>query len=209
MAERKSAALKQQRAVATRTALIEGAATVFARLPYAEARLRDISVESGISEGALYFHFGTKNEIAAAVLSAQQDRMTEALTKVMGEQSSALDKLASLATSLANLIANDVIVQGGIRLAGQPNAELIEGAREPYFEWIRIGQTLIREGIEDGSISPEIDVDSAAEFVNELFVGAQVLSGLADSWASLPRRINTLRPYLLRVFGAPTEEAKR
>lgn len=200
MAERKSAILKQQRAIVTRDAIVEGAAKVFARLAYAEARLRDISEESGISEGALYFHFGTKTEIAAAVLSAQQDRMTAVLTEVMDGPGTALDKLTSLARRLADLIATDVIVQGGIRLAGQPSAEPIEGAREPYFEWIRIGQTLIAAGIDDGSIRADTDVDSAAELVNALFVGSQMLAGLADSWTSLPRRIETLKPYLRRIF---------
>ncbi len=205
MAERKTAALKQQRAIATRDALLEAAAQVFARLAYAEARLRDISEQSGISEGALYFHYGTKREIAAAVLAAQQERMTTVLTDVLESSSSGLDKLRSLAARLAELIANDVIVQGGIRLAGQPNPELVDQAREPYFEWIRIGRSLILEGIDDGSIRPETNVESAAEIVNALFVGSQMLSGLSDSWASLPRRVDTLDPYLLRLFGSGAE----
>lgn len=194
---------KQQRAIETRDALLKGAATVFSRVSYAEARLRDISEESGISEGALYFHYGTKNEIACAVLSAQQERMTAVLTEVLADTENALRKLSRLAHGLGQLIADDVVVQAGIRLAGQPNAEVAATAHEPYFEWVRIACALIKEGIADGSIRKDVDVDGAAEFINSLFVGSQMLSGFADSWKSLPRRLKALESFWIEVLEAP------
>ncbi|PXA79706.1 MULTISPECIES: TetR/AcrR family transcriptional regulator [Auritidibacter] len=188
---------KQQRAIETREALLEGAARVFTKLNYAEARLKDIAAESGMSEGTIYFHFGNKADIAAAVIRAQQDRMTAVLTDVLGGPDAGIDKVLLLIQRLAVLISADSVVQGGISLAGQLDPGVVNVASEPFFEWIRITKTLIQDGIEDGSITDDIDVDEAAEFVNSLFVGAQTLSKMADSWASLPVRADRLAPYVL------------
>lgn len=191
---------KQQRAVETRDALLSAAAVVFSRATYAEARLKDIAAESGISEGAIYFHFGNKQDIAVAVLDAQQERMTDVLTRGLAAPAGGLDRLLNVIRGLALLIADDAIVQAGIRLAGQPSAEYEPSARDPYFEWVRITRTLIRQGIEDGSIDENVEADSVADLLNSAFVGAQVLSGLADKWASLPERIATLEPLLRKVL---------
>lgn len=196
---------RQQRAIATRDALLLAAAAVFSRQSYADARLKDISAESGISDGSLYFHFGNKNEIATAVLAAQQERMTAILTRVIAGPGDGLGKLVRVADGLAALIATDVIVQAGIKLASQPTPELEAAAHDPYAEWVRIARTLIDQGIEDGSIIATVDVEAAAEFVNSVFVGAQVLSEFSDSWTSLPDRVKRLEPFLLSPFVTPAK----
>ncbi|WP_165310784.1 TetR/AcrR family transcriptional regulator [Microbacterium protaetiae] len=195
MTERKVAALKQERSIATREALIAGAARVFARLSYGESRLRGIAVESGASEGSMYFHFGTKAEMARAVLEAQQERMKAVLQAVQSSPGTTRERLFALLDRLAMLISTDEIVQGGIRLAGQASPEVAEIANAPYIEWVHIVRDIISQGIEEGSIRPDIDLDQAAEFVNSAFVGAQVLAGLDDSWASFPQRVARLIPW--------------
>lgn len=200
--ERRAARMLQQRSVDTRDALLAGAAAVFSRLSYGEARTRDIAVESGISEGSLYFHFGTKADIAIAVLDLQQERMTAVLSEVQGGEGASLTKLITLLSRLAELIAEDQIVQAGIKLAGQPSPDIADAANTPYVEWVQIVRTLLVEGVADGSVRPEIDVEREAQHVNAVFVGAQVLSGLADSWASFPERIAQLIPSLKEAIGS-------
>lgn len=187
--------LKQQRSVDTRDALLSGAARAFARYSYSATRLRHIAAESGVSEGALYFHFGTKAEIAKAIVAEQQDRMTAVLAEVEESGSPAFDKLVLLTTRLADLIATDEIVQGGTRLASETDEEIAAGVRDPYFEWIVIVRALIERGVQDGSIRADVDPETAAEYINSVFVGTQVLSGLADRWATFSERLGRLLPY--------------
>jgi AcrR family transcriptional regulator len=197
---RRAARVVQQRSISTRAALLEGAARVFSRMPYAEARLRDVSDEAGVSQGSLYFHFGNKADIADAVLQLQQERMTSALTEVRARTARGLDSLLALTDALAEMIASDVVVQAGIKLGMQPGTGLEPEAKGPYFEWIDIAATLIRQGVEDGSVNPAVDVNSAAEYLNVVFVGAQVLSELQDSWQSLPDRVRRMRPHIVGVL---------
>lgn len=200
--ERRAATLKQQRSIETREALLKGAARAFSGLSYSGARLRGIAADSGISEGSMYFHFGTKAELAKAVLAEQQERMTGVLAEIELEAGTALEKLVLLMTRLAELIATDDIVQGGIRLASDPNLEVAAEARDPYFEWIAIVYSLIERGTQDGSIREDVDPATAAEYANSVFVGAQVLSGLEDGWASFSTRIERLVPFVTRELSA-------
>ncbi len=186
--ERRSAGLKQQRSIDTRDALLEAGSVVFARQGYSASRLRDIAMESGVSDGSIYFHFGNKADIALAILESQQARMTEMLATVEASNERGLDKVLALTRKMAELIASDTVVQAGIQLAGDTSLELAKAVSKPYFEWIQIVRTLIEDGIEDGSIRPDVDVDASAELINVVFVGAQVLSGLEDRWTSFPAR---------------------
>lgn len=194
--------LKQQRSIDTRDAILVGAARVFARVTYAEARYRDVAEESGASEGALYFHFRSKADLAKAVLSVQQDRMTAVLVRTEAEAGTGLSILLRLMANLGELIASDEIVQAGIRLAGQPSSEVDTEASEPYVEWIRIARSLMERGVTDGSIRGDLDIELYAELFNAVFVGSQVLSGLEDQWASLPPRIKRLVPALEAALSA-------
>lgn len=194
--------LKQQRSIDTREAILTGAARVFARVTYAEARYRDVAEESGASEGSLYFHFRSKADLAKAVLGEQQERMTAVLVRTEEEAGTGLSILLRLMHNLGELIARDEIVQAGIRLAGQPSSEVNSEASEPYVEWVRIARSLIERGVADGSIRDDTDIDLYAELFNTIFVGSQVMSGLEDQWVSLPARITRLTPALEAALSA-------
>ena len=191
---------KQQRGIETQAALLEAAGRVFSQKEYDGARLKDISEEAGISLGSLYFHYGNKEDIAAAVLEIQQERMTEVLAGIMTNSQPSFTRLFELIDGLAELIASDPLVQAGIRLVNSLPEVLQDSGHAPYGEWVRVTETLLREGVEDGSVSADIDIDGVAEYFNEVFVGAQVLAGMQDNWASLPARARRARPYLAAMI---------
>ena len=180
---------KRAHGIETQRTLLLAAAAVFARMAYADARLKDISDEAGVSQGSLYFHFGNKEDVARAVLVAQQESMASVLTRVLEAPGSGLDRVLGLFQGLAELIAGDELVQAGIRLSTQPATGLEVDPSAPYREWVDVASSLLREGVRDGSMAADLDTRAAAELLNEIFVGAQTLAGLEDQWASLPRRI--------------------
>lgn len=199
---------RQQRSVATREALVLAAGRVFARLTYAEARLKDISEDAQVSPGSMYFHFGNKKDFAIAVLDHEQERMKQVLTDVMSSNANGLEKLFRLGRGLGELIASDVVVQGGIKLSSQPGTDFGSRSSAPYFQWIEAVRTIIDDGIRDGSIKPEIDSQEYSIICNEMFVGAQVIAELADSWQSLPSRIRQLVPVLQELLTSSPADLK-
>jgi AcrR family transcriptional regulator len=65
---------------ATRTRLLEAAARVYAREGFAGATLDDVAREAGLTKGALYGHFGSKNNLLVALI--EEHLATEIATQV-------------------------------------------------------------------------------------------------------------------------------
>lgn len=185
--------VKRANGIETQNALLIAAGSVFSRMAYSQARLKDIAEEAEISQGSLYFHFGNKDDVARAVFAVQQERMSAVLTEAMEAQGSGLDRVLALMEGLAGLIASDELVQAGIRLSTQPGTGLDLDAATPYSEWVEVTASLLREGVADGSMAPDLDTRAAAGLLNEIFVGAQTLAGVEDRWSSLPRRVASAR----------------
>jgi AcrR family transcriptional regulator len=62
-------------AAETRERLLRAAADVFAQRGYDGTRVADIAAAAGVSNGALYAHFGSKGELLVAALRAHGRRM--------------------------------------------------------------------------------------------------------------------------------------
>ncbi|MFC4056759.1 TetR/AcrR family transcriptional regulator [Planomonospora corallina] len=62
-------------AAETRERLLRAAADVFARRGYDGTRVADIAAAAGVSNGALYTHFGSKAELLVAALRAHGPRL--------------------------------------------------------------------------------------------------------------------------------------
>src|SRR3954469_23777145 len=63
---------RQARALATRGAILAAAAEEFAAASYHQASLSRILERSGVTKGALYFHFVSKESIALAVVDEME-----------------------------------------------------------------------------------------------------------------------------------------
>ena len=194
------AGTKQQRGIETRASLLEASGRVFSRLPYDQAKLKDISDEAGASQGSIYFHFGNKYDIAEAVLTVQQERMRTVLEAAATQADSAYDTIVALLVQMAELMAEDVLVQAGMHLLDSLPADLKERGQGSYTEWEHTTERLIEQGVADGSITASETPEYLAEVINELYVGAQMLAGMADRWASLPARVRRALPVVQQLL---------
>lgn len=78
--ERRSQA---ERAGATRTALIAAARRLFGERGYAEVGTEEIVRAAGVTRGALYHHFGGKQDLLEAVYEGIEAEMTQQVAKVV------------------------------------------------------------------------------------------------------------------------------
>lgn len=109
--------VKQARAVATRHQLVAAAAAVFDRRGFDGATLGDIiEAGTGLSKGALYFHFQSKEELAAAVVQRQYEISLAAVEEIAATGVSAFEQIVMLCHEMGRQIVDDPIVRAGIRL---------------------------------------------------------------------------------------------
>ena len=193
---------RQERAIRTRQAILVAAAEVFDEVGYEAATISDVLRRSGVTKGALYFHFPSKQVLAQEVLAAQVSSLPR-----VPEQDLKLQESLDEALLLAHLLQNgtgDPIVQGSVRLTvDQGSAKDHLNRRVPMQDWTEHNQALFEEAKRRGEILVHVDVAALARLFVGAFTGVQVLSRIMTERADLPERVADLYRYLMPAVAAP------
>jgi AcrR family transcriptional regulator len=193
---------RQARALATRDAIIRGAAVVFERLGYGNASLADVVQEAEVTKGALYFHFGSKDELAYAVI-AEQNRVSQLSGQAIVELGRpAVETMILLCADLGRQLMHDPVVQAGIRLTTEA-ASFPPTVIEPYRDWLLVFESLIHRGVQEGDVTAAIAPDVLARFLIPAFTGVQLVAAVFTSRADLLARIREMWEILLPSIAAP------
>ncbi|MEW2564258.1 ScbR family autoregulator-binding transcription factor [Streptomyces griseorubiginosus] len=197
---------RQERAEVTRAAILDGAARAFDAEGYHGTSLGDIVKEAGVTKGALYFHFSSKEELAQALIDEQFSVPGPAATAERAGVQAVIDILHMMARQLVQ----DVRVRAGIRLVIDQSSKT-GIVSEPYTRWIELFEGHLAQGQERGDVKPDVDPARVARLIVGSWTGlqlsSQVLSGRKDlsaettlMWEMLlpsivpPRRLGRFRP---------------
>lgn len=184
---------KQERAEITRQSIIRGAAQVFDRYGYAAATLSDVIGQGGVTKGALYFHFKSKEEIARAVVD-QQHELSVAQTRAQlarDGSSNSLEAVIRATQLLATQLMNDAVVRAGIRLTLE-HGTFGTLQTDPYVEWVTLIEQLLWRAIDEGDLRSPVDAPELARFVCGAFTGIQMLSEVFTGRQDLRRRVEEM-----------------
>ncbi|MFC9553787.1 ScbR family autoregulator-binding transcription factor [Rhodococcus sp. NPDC056960] len=187
---------RQARGLATRAQIIARAAEAFEQTGYVRTSLDAIVDSLGLSKGALYFHFGSKEALARAIIDAQHAISIAAVAAIRGEHAPAVEQIVMLCHEMARQIVHEPIVRAGIRIT----VELSDkgyGPADPYIDWINTCEYLARRAIDQGDIGHETDPATFARFVIGAFTGVQTLSLLHTGGADLEERVDDMWMLLL------------
>ncbi|POX54066.1 ScbR family autoregulator-binding transcription factor [Streptomyces sp. Ru72] len=193
---------RQERAIRTRRAILVAAAQVFDEVGYEAATISDVLNRSGVTKGALYFHFTSKEELAQAVLAEQVSSLPRVPEQELKLQES-LDE-ALLLSYLLRGDTGDPIVQGSVRLTvdqGSPKDHL--NRRVPMQEWTEHTQALFAEAKQRGELLPHVDVAALAKLFVGAFTGVQVLSRIMTGRVDLAERVADLYRFLMPSVAVP------
>ena len=107
---------KEPRAEVTRRAIINSAATSFLQDGYSSASLNEMCARAGVTKGAMYFHFSTKEELARALVSVYSDRILKVLTGMPEQSGLGIESLIDWTFAVSKVIASDELVKAGARM---------------------------------------------------------------------------------------------
>lgn len=196
---------KQQRSEETREALIESGSRLFATTPFDKARIADVLEPLGLTQGAFYFHFENKHDLALEIIRREHAMMVQLSESVLSGADSGLAGLHEVSSMLAALVRSDITVQAGLRLTSHTPEEFPEFLGASFSVWNEtIGKFLLRAQAE-GDVRSDIDLDAGARFVVATFVGVQEISAIATRWADVEERIWEVSSFAIR--GIATDES--
>ncbi|MFF9863746.1 ScbR family autoregulator-binding transcription factor [Streptomyces tendae] len=188
--------VKQERAVRTRQSLVWAAAEVFATDGYARASLTSISRAAGVSNGALHFHFESKQALAHAV----EDEAVAMLRLIIRSTDGywcALQRLVDATHALVGTQEQNAVVRAGFRLSGAvpPRGHGTDVRRE-WGEWV---EQVLHAAAIDASLADDVQAADAAVAVVAATVGFERLGADDTHWTSevtLVRFWNLMLPRL-------------
>ncbi|MCF6524516.1 ScbR family autoregulator-binding transcription factor [Streptomyces sp. JJ36] len=183
---------KQERAEVTRAAIVEGAARAFDAAGFGSTSLSDIVKEAGVTKGALYFHFASKESLAYAVMEDQFD--TAALLERV--ERPGVQTAIDLTHRMARELRSNVRVRAGIRLVLEYGS-FSDPDRRFYDRWIATLRACLEPARDSGDLRPEVSAEDAATLVVGSFTGIQIASQVRTGREDLTRRVTDLWTWLL------------
>ncbi|PNG17058.1 ScbR family autoregulator-binding transcription factor [Streptomyces cahuitamycinicus] len=191
---------RQERAIRTRRTILEAAAAVFDERGYTSATIGEILDRAGVTKGALYFHFGSKEELAVGVFEEQ-------LAIALPPQSTKLQELVDSGLVMARRLRSEPLVRASVGLALDQGAMDLD--RTPAFRmWIDQNTQLLTEAKARGELLQHVDVAETAELLVGSFSGVQLLSQLRCQRQDLERRVVVLFEHFLPSITVPAVLAR-
>lgn len=190
---------QQERAVRTRTAIVRAAAEVFGDIGYEVATIADILKLAGVTKGALYFHFGSKRELAQAVLDEQVNAVPE-----LPHEPIQLQLLFDQGMLLAHLLKSDPLVRGSVRLTIERGGHEAPDRRVPYLRWAEVTRNQLERAEQSGELLPHAAVDQVAQLLVGAFAGVQGMSQALTNYSDVSERAAVLYQCVLPTVAVPS-----
>ncbi|MFD7219399.1 ScbR family autoregulator-binding transcription factor [Streptomyces sp. NPDC059892] len=117
----------QARSERTRRGLVRAGADMFDRKGYAEATLGQIAASAGVTKGALYFHFASKDGLVDAVEECARTLLRDFVGAQRQQNAPPVQSLIDLTHLLARALRQDPVLRASFRIAhecagGRPSA---------------------------------------------------------------------------------------
>ncbi len=181
-----------------RTQILQAAIKVFTRLGLDQARMDDIVQESGLSKGALYWYFKSKDDIIAAILDSLFTREISTLQALLEGSGPVSERLLTLvvhtASELKAMTHLTPILYEFYALAFR-NPAVRKALQVDFQRYLNFARPLIQQGIDRGEFRP-IDARQGANAL------AAIIEGTLLLWAFDPDSID-LEPQIeaaARIF---------
>ncbi len=163
----------QPRGEDTRARILTAAGELFARHGYDAAGVAEICAAAGVSKGAFYHHFSSKQALFLALLEDWLEGVDEELHLLQPARDipTALAGMAGRSGSLFQAAGGQLrlFLEFWTQASRQP--AVWSAVIAPYRRYERIFAEMIAKGVEEGSLSPETDPDVAAKVVVGLAMG--------------------------------------
>jgi TetR/AcrR family acrAB operon transcriptional repressor len=158
----------KEEALVTRENVLTAALKVFSQCGYSAARLEDVARAAGVTRGAVYHHFGSKEELYKALVTEKSTGINQLSEDIITQGGPPIEILRRLLVRLFEYAEEDEEYRSLLELTVF-KVELTEGLKAIMKDTISgrrqlaaYFQDLLAQGVKAGEIRPDLPVKTAA-----------------------------------------------
>ncbi|MEV8524879.1 TetR/AcrR family transcriptional regulator [Streptomyces sp. NPDC052000] len=182
---------QQERSRRTREQVLDAAAEEFARHGYADAAVQSVAARTGMTKGALYGHFPSKERLAGALVAVGAQSWARLLAESQLPGTAPLTALRAITVGLAHALREDERLRAAVRLE---NDGLIAGTGDGGLlgDMRRAIVSVVLRGQDEGEVTSGYRAETIAQLLLSVVLGAQSAAALT--------RDSSFEPWLERVW---------
>ncbi|MGC9356730.1 MAG: TetR/AcrR family transcriptional regulator [Anaerolineae bacterium] len=168
----------QQRSEETYNHLLDMAGRCFAKEGYDATSVAKICRQAGVSKGAFYYHFSSKQALFLELLNRWLTQLDQHMADLRSEAASAPEALLHMATAIRQVLASasgrfPIFLEFWVKAQRDP--VVWEATIEPYRRYQHLIVEIIETGIAEGTLR-SVDAEMVAQTLVSLAVG-HILQG--------------------------------
>ncbi|MBT4089237.1 MAG: TetR/AcrR family transcriptional regulator [Deltaproteobacteria bacterium] len=142
-----------------RKIILKSAVKVFGRSNYRAAKMADIGAESGVSEAMVYKHFPSKKAIFSRILQHISDRIIIIWEAETEKNLNALSTLKNMGLAYYHRMKDhpDELKVQFQAISEIDDEDIASQLRQDHIRYIEYFESILKKGVREGSIRPDID----------------------------------------------------
>jgi AcrR family transcriptional regulator len=166
---------RQVRSEATRRKILTAAIEVFGEVGYAAAGWSAIIERTGMTKGALYHHFDSKEALASAIIEEGSDNMLSAFRNVCGASSPGLENLLHGTFTIVKVLSTDEIAGATEHLISTLGG-FNTAAGQFCTDLVALVAAEAQRAIAEGDLRSDVDPEVIGESIVGAIFGMRLLS---------------------------------
>lgn len=163
----------QARAEATRRTILAAAVDVIEEVGYLNTSLTEVIDRAGVTKGAFYYHFPTRESLAVALSDAADDVIATTVVEAMAPgRGSTLESLIRAAFLVADIAHRDPRVRIGIQLRQAMGPVGRDAAERQCRQRARIIQA-VEAGVTEGDLRADVRAEDVGHTLWVAMLGSQ------------------------------------
>lgn len=202
-------ARKEKQKAESRQKLLIAAATCFAKKGYDQCSVADISREAGMSQGSMYVHFTSKEELFKCMIQQEHGDAAEKMRQA-AEDAPSFETIMDLLVKCVRDVGFPIDHRLWVEILAV--AARNETIREAFLESDRIMRnafvSLIKKAVKLGEVDKKLDYEAVSVWIYALVDGL-IARTADDSQFDFEAHFKTFDLLVRRALGAAPKKDKR
>jgi AcrR family transcriptional regulator len=179
---------RQVRSEATRRKILDAAIDVFGEVGYAAAAWGTIIERTGMTKGALYHHFDSKESLASAIIEEGLETLVLAFRNVCGPSSPAFENMIHGTFTVATLVSSDKMARAAEQLATALSG-FNDASAGFCTSLVALMAAEARRASAEGDLRSDIDPVALSEALVGAMFGTRLLANAVEGKATLDNAV--------------------